>query len=148
MKKLFSVLFCAVLLSILVSCKSGASYNEAKLTRGYSNAMFGKTVVIDITDEEITENSSEINMRFTNNGTEDYVFGEAPHLEVLLGKYWYIVPVKEGATWIDSAYYLDAGQSLDYVFSVSDYYDLISGYKYRYVKNFYGCLSYAEFIVE
>jgi len=144
--KKINIVFFVLLFSLLtVSC---SSYSKITMEPGFNSLVFSDSVTMEITDEWIDSGSPELNVKIVNNTEEELRYTEEPHLEVRINGSWYIVPLIEDASWTVTLYTLGAGETQDYIFSLSDYYELESGFTYRLVKNFNNYFSYAEFFVD
>jgi len=134
-----STIILLVVAVIFSSCAKSAGWNTSKMEKGYAAAEISSGIITaSIAETDLEASSKSITILFENRTDQEFMYGQDPHLEVLIDQEWYTVPIRDGSAWTDIGIILSPNASNLYKEVLSFYYDdLIAGH-YRYIKFFSG----------
>lgn len=136
MKRISLVSFLLVILITLTSCSQKIDFSKLEESK-YGDIGENKDISAKVKETEITTNTQEIALLFTNNSDKEYSFGEETHLEINHNGEWYIVPLSEKATWTDIAYIMPKKDKAEKKILLKDYYGKLESGRYRVINRFY-----------
>ena len=130
MKRICLLLF-AIVFILLAACE--ASYEKSL----YDASDTVSDVTITITEETITEKTTEISFLLINDSDNEYYYGVDPILEKKEKDEWYTIPVKKKVFWPAIAYMLLAESEKEETFEIETYYGSLNKGRYRIVKKLF-----------
>lgn len=126
MKK-FTIFTCILILCFtLVSCGAEKTKNEGEKPR--------EDVTLTIKEKEITTDTKELSLVFTNNSNNEYTYGEEPRLDIDKNGTWTEYPIITRIGWNDIAHVLKPKDKGEITFPVELFYTKLEKGKYRVVK--------------
>ena len=152
MKKSFGMLLAGVLLAVLPGCAVRNIDVDALGKSHYDAAAQSAYVTMTPDSPSVKQGADTLALHFENSSDWEYTFGMEPHLDIAHEGVWYTVPTAEGASWIEIAYALPAGESFDIEFPLKTFYGILPAGHYRIVKPLYSeaesAFAIAEFTIE
>lgn len=130
------ILAAALLIAVILSaCSGSGAWDASKLEKGMDSSEISNNIVAaSMKDTDFSKGRKIITILLENKTDQEFMYGQDPHLEVLLKNAWYTVPVKEGVAWTAIGILLQPGGTNEYTEELDFYYDnLIAGH-YRYIK--------------
>lgn len=137
MKRVITVLCALITVLLLVSCTKELDYSNLEKSK-YESIRNSEEVSVIIKQSEITKDTDEITLEYTNNTGREYTYGRDQYLEVKHNETWYVVPVLMKVEWIEIACVLTKNNTSEETISLKDYYGELEKGEYRFIKEFYG----------
>ncbi|MGL5085523.1 MAG: immunoglobulin-like domain-containing protein [Clostridium sp.] len=137
MKRVIKFISVLIMMLILVSCTKELDYSNLQKSK-YENITNSEEISVTINQAEITRDTEEITLEYTNNTEIEYTYGIGPHLEVKHNETFYVVPVLMKVEWIEIACVLPKNHTNEETIPLKDYYGKLEKGNYRFIKEFYG----------
>lgn len=137
MKRVITVICVLITVLLLASCTKGLDYGNLEKSK-YEIITNSEDVSVTINQSEITRDTEEVTLEYTNNTESQYTYGREPHLEVKHNENWYVVPVLMKVEWIEIACLLTKNNTSEEIISLKDYYGKLDKGEYRFIKELYG----------
>lgn len=139
MKKIISYILIIVLaVTSLVGCTKYKKWDQTKLSASKYDAVIQDSLVkIDIEESKVYTSSDRVTLVLTSYIQENCVFGQEPHMEVLLKDIWYVVPLSKGSYWNEIGAVLKAKGTTTESFNLDLFYDNLKPGTYRIIKTLY-----------
>lgn len=136
MKRISLVSFLLVILITLTSCSQKIDFSKLEESK-YGDIGENKDISAKVNETEITTNTQDITLLFTNNSDKEYGFGNETHLEINHNGVWYVVPLSEKAAWTDIGYIMSKKDKTKKKILLKDYYGKLESGRYRVINKFY-----------
>lgn len=130
------VLTFLLLILLSVSCVRRIDYNKLPKSN-YEDIIENKGVSVMVKETELTNDTEEITLAYTNNSNVEYLYDKEPHLEVKHKDVWYVLSVNQKVGWNDMGQLVSRKDTVDYTLSLKDYYGKLENGSYRFIKWFY-----------
>ncbi|MGG7098939.1 immunoglobulin-like domain-containing protein [Clostridium sardiniense] len=136
MKRISLVSYLLIILVTLISCSQKINFSKLEKSK-YGDIGESKEISVSIKETEITTDTKDITLLFTNNSDMEYSYGEETHLEINHNGAWYVVPISQKVMWNDIGYIMPKKDKTEKKILLKDYYGKLESGRYRIINKFY-----------
>lgn len=134
-------LFLSLIISVLFllgSCSSVKGWDITKLDKSeYPAVIDSAEAEMKLAVDKVEPDAENVPVTIINLSDKEYGYGYEPRLEVRYNGEWYVIPLKEGASWHDLLIILSPGGVNNETFPLAGYYGTLPAGTYRFVKVLY-----------
>lgn len=136
MRRISLVFYLLMILVILVSCSQKMDFSKLEKSK-YGDIGENKDISAKVKENEVTTDTKEITLLFTNNSDMEYSYGEETHLEINHNGDWYVVPISQKVMWNDIGYIMPKKDKTEKKILLKGYYGKLESGRYRVINKFY-----------